>query len=118
MPGTLQNRFLNLMVQQGAIKAWSKSSTDGYGSPVFSSVATTYHMRFTYERKADWGKDGLVTVNMPVAYLATTATIDVRSRLVFQGTTYRILAVKLYIYPGASTSAVTPHHVKLELEGG
>ena len=109
----VQGRFLDLMRQKGAIKAFNKFSTGGYGGPTFSSkAATTYAMHFRYERRAVWGKDGLLFVNMPVAYLATTATIDNRSRLVFSGTTYRIESVRLVF----DDSGV--HHVKLDLVGG
>lgn len=114
MPGfPLPGRFLDLMTQRGVIKAFNKFSTGGYGGPTFSTLAgTTYLMHFRYERRAQWERDKLLFVNMPTAYLATTATIDNRSRLVFSGTTYRIESVRQVF----DDSGV--HHVKLDLVGG
>ena len=110
---SLQARFTNLMTQKGAIKAFVKFSTGGQGAPVFSTgAATTYQMHFTFEKKAVWGKDTMLLVNQPIAYLATTATIDPRSRLVFAGTTYRIESVHQVF------DNINVHHVKLLLVGG
>lgn len=101
------------MTQKGAVKAFVKFSTAGQGAPQFSTGAnTTYQMHFTFERVIKWGQDGLLSINQPVAYLATTQLIDNRSRLIFQGTTFRIEAVHQVF------DATNVHHTKLVLVGG
>ena|SRR5690348_141651 len=113
MPNTpVQGRFLNLMTLKGVVKPFAKYSTDGQGAPTFSGVNTTVQMYFRYERKIIWGKEGQLNVPYPVAYLATTALVDPRSRLIFSGTTYRIETVRQVF----DDSGV--HHTKLELVGG
>lgn len=110
---TLENALLSLMRDKVAVKAFVKTTTDGYGAPVYSTAAnTTYQAHFTYERKAGWMKEGEVTLNLPVCWIATTATIDPRSRLIFNATTYRIGSVEVM------RNALGTHHVKLNLEGG
>lgn len=112
---SLQSRFLNLMVSKGAIKGFVKFSTAGQGGPGFSTgAATTYQMHFEYRRQLQWGKDGLITVNVPMAYLATTTFIDPRSRLVFSGTTFRIEKVRQVF----DNSPAAVHHIELTLVGG
>lgn len=108
----LQSRFLNLMTQKGVIKAFSKFSTDGQGAPIFAGTNTTYQMHFTFEKKTEWGKQGALLINQPVAFLATTTFIDPRSRLIFSGTTFRIEKVHQVF------DNINVHHIKLELVGG
>jgi len=113
MPNSpVQARFLNLMTLSGVIKPFLRNSTDGQGAPVFAGTNTTVQMHFHYEREIIWGKEGQLNVPHPVAYLATTALVDPRSRFIFSGTTYRIKNV-IQVYDDSGV-----HHTRLDLFGG
>lgn len=95
-----------------AIKAFRRYSTDGSGAYTYSTAATTYRMRITRALHMDFMKDGQSVTPTHQAWLATTASIDPRSKFTYQGTTFRILQVD------RQQDQLVGHHTKILLYGG
>lgn len=109
---SFQARFLDLMPAKVAIKAFAKYSTQGTGAYTYSTAATTYRMRITVAQKMEFRPDEQGRVPSHVAWLATTANIDPRSKFTYLGTTYRILEVQRQM------DQLVGHHTKMLLYGG
>jgi hypothetical protein len=82
--------LLDLMRQSVAIKAWSRDSTDGYGSPVYTGLATTYKARVVAEPHRLVRPDGHEAVSTHVAWVASTAIHGLKDQFTFDGSTYPI----------------------------
>ncbi len=106
-------RFLDLMPAKVQIQPFRRYSTDGSGAYAYTTgSATTYRMRITAAQKMEFLKDGQSVTPTHVAWLATTATIDPRSKFTYAGTTYRILEMQ------RQQDQFGAHHAKVLLFGG
>jgi hypothetical protein len=109
---TIQARFLDLMPQKLVITPFRRMSTDGYGSPTYTTAPTTYRGRIVAAAEMEFKLQGQSVTPTHLAWLATTQAMDPRSRFQYAGTTYRILRVE------RPSDMVGLHHTKLYLKGG
>lgn len=109
---TIQGRYLDLMPQRLVITPFRRMSTDGYGSPTYTTQPSTYQGRIVAAAEMEFKLQGQSVTPTHLCWLATTQTIDPRSKFKYAGTTYRILRIER---PSDDRGL---HHTKLFLKGG
>ena len=109
---SFERAFLDLMPSQVQITPFRRYSTDGYSKPTYTTGGSTYRARVAFSKRLDVSKDGRGVTPVHMAWVATTALIDVRSKFAYLGTTYRMVkAERVNDEEGV-------HHNRLSFVGG
>jgi hypothetical protein len=108
----IEKGLLELMPATVIINPFLRTSTDGYGQPVYTSPPSSYRARVGFAKRLIPAPEGQGVTPVHVAWVATTAAIDPRSRFRYLGTTYRMISV------GTVSDEIGVHHTKIELLGG
>lgn len=105
---TIEREFLSMMATTAYVTPFKGRSTDGYGRPVYSTGAPKkYYAHLIEDVMLIRKMTGQSTQVKHVLYLTSTATVSPQDKLMFDGTTKRIIeAYRVYDDEGV-------HHVKV-----
>lgn len=84
---SFEDDFLDLMPHSVVVNAYA--SINGYGSPTYSTVGSTYTARVTYKQKMVRSFDGTEKVSMANAVLNCTGTINPDDKITLPDGTVR-----------------------------